>query len=223
LFCIISSFSIARCAEEERLRLEEEARLAAEEEVCKKREEEANTQRAQRNKERQEALEQSKLQRQREQEAEERRQRRHLEEAAVKASAQSPFNSVRGPSANRGTSTIETEWRRSPGTGIPWPPPASTVEPPPRLGSPGPTKYKPGALSGGSVWRERERAKAEVAVGSVSGGRANVLLNRTSSPAPQPSRERERELRKDEDGFTTVMKAGTGRGVWKSKRVATGR
>lgn len=223
MFCIISSFSIARCAEEERLRLEEEARLAAEEEDCKKREEEANTQRAQRNKERQEALEQSKLQRQREQEAEERRQRRHLEEAAAKASAQSPFNSVRGPSANRGTSTIETEWRRSPGTGIPRPPPASTVEPPPRLGSPGPTKYKPGALSGGSVWRERERAKAEVAGGSVSGGRANVLLNRTSSPAPQPSRERERELRKDEDGFTTVMKAGTGRGVWKSKRVATGR
>ena len=160
-------------------------------------------------------MEQAKFQRQREQEAEERRQQRRSEEAAAKAS-QSPFGSARGMPANRGTSATEMEWRRSSsGAGGPRSLAASAVEPPPRSGSPGPAKYKPGALSGGGGgWRDRERAKAEATANGASRGPGNGLLDKTSSPASQ-YKDRDKELRKDEDGFTTVTKTGAGSGVWR--------
>ncbi|KAF5350149.1 hypothetical protein D9756_009177 [Leucocoprinus leucothites] len=220
----------ARLAEEERIRAEEEARLAAEEASRKKKEEEAALIRAQREKERQEALERARLQQQREEEAEERRRQRRLEEVASKTGAQpsstSPFGSVKGgPPVIRAANGAEPAWRRSAsGAGTARPSAAAVVEPPTRAESPGPAKYRPGALGGGG-WRDREKARAAAA---ESGGSGGASPNRTASPAPAPPLREKEQPPKDEDGFTTVGKGGPaaggaagggGGGAWRSRRV----
>ena len=182
----------------ERIRQEEEAAVAAAEAAKREAEEKATALRKQREEERAAAAEQARLQMQREEEAEKRREQRKAEERAA----------ARNPAVTRAANgDAPTPWRRPSPANTTAPTPIRTAVTPPRSESPGPTKYRPGALSGPGGWRERESKK------SSSG--APAPTSRPASPAVAPRQLAKEEPRKDDDGFQPASE----KKVWKPRRL----
>jgi translation initiation factor 3 subunit A len=134
---------------------------------------------------------------QHEEEAEKRREQRKAEERAA----------ARNPFVTRTTNgDAPAAWRRPSPASTTTPPPMRAAATPPRSESPGPAKYRPGALGGSGGWRDREAKKVGGAVPATS---------RPASPAVAPRQLAKEEPPKDDDGFQPVSE----KKLWKPKRL----
>lgn len=193
-----SRYFAERIAEDERIRAEEAAAAAAAEAAKREAEEKAAALRKEREEERAAAAEQARLRMQREEEAEKRREQRKAEERAA----------ARNPVLTRASNgDAPAAWRRPSPANVTASVPSRAAVTPPRSESPGPPKYRPGALTGSGGWRDREAKK--------SGGAVAALNSRPASPAVAPKQLAKEEPSKDDDGFQTVPE----KKVWKPRRL----